>query len=120
MRFYAPGSSGLDHVRHRSDGGDAEFFLDPQTHLPREVRIGKREEKRLPPWSGLSLLDYAPCQGIQMAKGEKAWELNAGPVSYEINPEYGETFFDRPARFEDGPEAWRPKGGPKKPIVRCE
>jgi hypothetical protein len=23
-------------------------------------------------------------------------------------------------RFELGPEAWRPKGGPKKPIIPCQ
>jgi hypothetical protein len=102
------------------DGYDAEFFLDPKTHLAMEVRIGKREESRLPPWFGLSLSDYAPCEGIQMARQDKGFELSRRPVSYEINPEYAPDFFDRPPRFEDGPEGWRPKGGPKKPIVRCQ
>jgi hypothetical protein len=55
-----------------------------------------------------------------MPRQTKAFKLNPVRVSYEINPEYDETFFDRHARFEDGPEAWRPKDGPKKPIVRCE
>jgi hypothetical protein len=110
----------LDVVRTEvQEGYDAEFFLDPTTHLPREVRIGKREDERLPPWSGLSLSDYAPCQGIQMPLTEKGFELSPHPLSYEINPEYDEKFFDRPARFELGPEAWRLKGGPKKPIIRC-
>ena len=101
------------------DGQDAEFFLNAKTYLPMEVRIGKREDKRFTPWNGLVLSDYAPCQGIQMPNTTKGFKLNAHPMSYETNPEYDETFFDRPARFEDGPEAWRPKGGPKRPIVRC-
>ena len=111
----------VDVVRTElQDGYDAEFFLDPQTHLPREVRFGKHEEKRLPPWNGLALSDYAPCQGIQMARTERAFDLSPVPLSYEMNPEYDPAVFDRPARFEDGPEAWRPKGGSKKPIVRCD
>lgn len=111
----------VDVVRTQvQEGYDAEFFLHPKTHLPMEVRVGKREEKRLPAWTGLSLSDYAPCQGIQMPRTNKAFDLDPGPVSYEINPEYDQTFFDRVTRFEDGPEAWRPKGSPKKPIVRCD
>jgi hypothetical protein len=110
----------VDVVRAEvQDGYDAEFVLDPQTHLPREVRFGKHEEKRLPPWNALSLSDYAPCQGIQMPRQAKWFELDPWQVSYIINPEYDAAILDRPARFEDGPDAWRPKGGTKKPIVRC-
>jgi hypothetical protein len=90
----------------------AEFLLNPNTHLPIALRTYERgKDGETAPSYSAYFSEYAPVLGIQLPRRfvryNPSWERAA--VRYEINVDYDSSVFDRPARWEDGPEAWRPK-----------
>ena len=101
---------------HTREGDEylADFYIDPETHLPERVVVfaRSRREENLGDFyrcHEARLDDYAPIQGIQMPRMVALWSSGLSPAVYQINVRYDREVFERKPRFEDGPFAWEEK-----------
>lgn len=96
------------------DGTRIDFVVSQDAHLPLQVNyyyydaIGKKTRVNT-----YDLSNYVPIEGVMMATTIKAeGETGSETTTFQFNVDFNEDIFEKPPRFEDGPQAWKRKPQP--------
>ncbi len=97
------------------DGERVDFWIDREDHLPVKIIQYYQSEFRagLQPGYTWELSHYQQMNGIQIPY-EVSYSVLSDRPSIDrfttlLNPKLREDLFTSPPRFEDGPDAWKPK-----------
>jgi len=110
------GSKRVDVAEVNAKGWPVHYYLDPNTHLPIKVvfPFGPRARLNREMDQEILLDDYVELDGVMMPQ-RASYSYKTSPLkwterlTFEMDPPYEPSIFEKPPTAKMGPEAWRRK-----------